>query len=146
MFKKRNEIQFYFRKIRFLLLISFSGKNCKMTFFIVHQCIHIFNLQVLLTLFRVCVENHFYCGTCYTCKEGRGDICAKMDQQDIFYFLIGVSGQSLIVVELRILHCKEIFQRSFDSYKTFIWCIVPTRQACSATNWATTRRAGVPCP
>ncbi|XP_023330135.1 uncharacterized protein LOC111702613 [Eurytemora carolleeae] len=29
---------------------------------------------------RVCVENHFYCGTCYTCKEGRGDICAKMDQ------------------------------------------------------------------
>ena len=35
---------------------------------------------LLLTLFRVCVENHFYCGTCYTCQEGRGDICAKMDQ------------------------------------------------------------------
>jgi len=29
---------------------------------------------------RVAVENHFFCEACYTCKEGRGDICAKMDQ------------------------------------------------------------------
>jgi len=29
---------------------------------------------------KVAVENHFYCGTCYTCKDGRGDICARMDQ------------------------------------------------------------------
>jgi len=29
---------------------------------------------------RVAVENHFYCGQCYTCDEGRGDICSKMDQ------------------------------------------------------------------
>jgi len=29
---------------------------------------------------RVAVENHFYCGACYTCDEGRGDICSKMDQ------------------------------------------------------------------
>jgi len=29
---------------------------------------------------KVAVENHFYCGDCYTCEEGRGDICAKMDQ------------------------------------------------------------------
>lgn len=29
---------------------------------------------------RVAVENHFYCGSCYTCQENRGDICAKMDQ------------------------------------------------------------------
>ena len=26
------------------------------------------------------MENHFYCGECYTCQEGRGDICARMDQ------------------------------------------------------------------
>ena len=29
---------------------------------------------------RVGVENHFYCGSCYTCDEGRGDICASMSQ------------------------------------------------------------------
>lgn len=29
---------------------------------------------------RVAVENHFYCGQCYQCKEGRGDICQRMDQ------------------------------------------------------------------
>ena len=29
---------------------------------------------------RVAVENHFYCGACYTCDEGRGDICSRMDQ------------------------------------------------------------------
>ncbi|XP_068216406.1 L-threonine 3-dehydrogenase-like [Palaemon carinicauda] len=29
---------------------------------------------------RVAVENHFYCGLCYLCKENRGDICMKMDQ------------------------------------------------------------------
>jgi len=29
---------------------------------------------------RVAVENHFYCGDCYTCEAGRGDICSKMDQ------------------------------------------------------------------
>jgi len=28
----------------------------------------------------VAVENHFYCGDCYTCGEGRGDICSRMDQ------------------------------------------------------------------
>nr|XP_053631594.1 LOW QUALITY PROTEIN: L-threonine 3-dehydrogenase-like [Cherax quadricarinatus] len=29
---------------------------------------------------RVAVENHFYCGTCYQCKDGRGDICQRMRQ------------------------------------------------------------------
>ena len=29
---------------------------------------------------RVAVENHFFCGNCYTCAEGRGDICANMSQ------------------------------------------------------------------
>jgi len=29
---------------------------------------------------KVAVENHFYCGKCYTCRDGRGDICARMDQ------------------------------------------------------------------
>jgi len=29
---------------------------------------------------RVGVENHFYCGDCYTCAENRGDICSKMNQ------------------------------------------------------------------
>ncbi|XP_069976558.1 L-threonine 3-dehydrogenase isoform X2 [Penaeus vannamei] len=29
---------------------------------------------------RVAVENHFYCGSCYLCKEARGDICQRMDQ------------------------------------------------------------------
>jgi len=29
---------------------------------------------------RVAVENHFYCGECYTCDEQRGDICSRMDQ------------------------------------------------------------------
>ncbi|XP_042859715.1 L-threonine 3-dehydrogenase-like [Penaeus japonicus] len=29
---------------------------------------------------RVAVENHFYCGSCYQCKEARGDICQRMDQ------------------------------------------------------------------
>jgi len=29
---------------------------------------------------RVAVENHFYCGECYTCQDKRGDICARMDQ------------------------------------------------------------------
>jgi len=29
---------------------------------------------------RVAVENHFYCGSCYTCSDGRGDICASMNQ------------------------------------------------------------------
>ena len=29
---------------------------------------------------RVGVENHFYCGSCYTCEEGRGDICSVMSQ------------------------------------------------------------------
>jgi len=29
---------------------------------------------------RIAIENHFFCEKCYTCKEGRGDICAKMDQ------------------------------------------------------------------
>jgi len=29
---------------------------------------------------RVGVENHFYCGSCYTCDEDRGDICSKMSQ------------------------------------------------------------------
>merc|ERR1711981_257043 len=29
---------------------------------------------------RVAIENHFFCENCYTCEEGRGDICAKMDQ------------------------------------------------------------------
>lgn len=29
---------------------------------------------------RVAVENHFYCGDCYTCYQGRGDICSQMNQ------------------------------------------------------------------
>ncbi|XP_066977577.1 L-threonine 3-dehydrogenase-like isoform X2 [Macrobrachium rosenbergii] len=29
---------------------------------------------------RVAVENHFYCGSCYLCKEKRGDICMRMNQ------------------------------------------------------------------
>ena len=29
---------------------------------------------------RVGVENHFYCGDCYTCAEDRGDICSRLDQ------------------------------------------------------------------
>jgi len=29
---------------------------------------------------KVAVENHFYCGDCYTCREERGDICAQMNQ------------------------------------------------------------------
>jgi len=29
---------------------------------------------------RVAIENHFFCEDCYTCEEGRGDICSKMDQ------------------------------------------------------------------
>ncbi|XP_042231037.1 L-threonine 3-dehydrogenase-like [Homarus americanus] len=29
---------------------------------------------------RVAVENHYYCGTCYQCKEGRGDICQRLSQ------------------------------------------------------------------
>jgi len=29
---------------------------------------------------RVAVENHFYCGDCYTCEDKRGDICSKMNQ------------------------------------------------------------------
>lgn len=29
---------------------------------------------------RVCVENHFYCGNCFQCDVGRGDICANMSQ------------------------------------------------------------------
>jgi len=29
---------------------------------------------------RIAVENHFYCGDCFQCKESRGDICSKMSQ------------------------------------------------------------------
>jgi len=29
---------------------------------------------------RVAVENHFYCESCYTCEDGRGDICSRMNQ------------------------------------------------------------------
>nr|XP_018669010.1 uncharacterized protein LOC100180278 [Ciona intestinalis] len=29
---------------------------------------------------RIAVENHFYCGECFQCKEGRGDICNIMNQ------------------------------------------------------------------
>nr|XP_045584901.1 L-threonine 3-dehydrogenase-like [Procambarus clarkii] len=29
---------------------------------------------------RVAVENHYYCGSCYQCQEGRGDICQRMSQ------------------------------------------------------------------
>jgi len=29
---------------------------------------------------RVGVENHFFCSSCYTCGEDRGDICATMNQ------------------------------------------------------------------
>ena len=31
-------------------------------------------------IFRVGVENHFFCGDCYTCAEERGDICSRMSQ------------------------------------------------------------------
>ena len=29
---------------------------------------------------RVGVENHFFCGSCYCCKDKRGDICQDMGQ------------------------------------------------------------------
>jgi len=29
---------------------------------------------------RIAIENHFYCEDCYSCKRGRGDICASMSQ------------------------------------------------------------------
>ncbi|CAL4161977.1 unnamed protein product, partial [Meganyctiphanes norvegica] len=29
---------------------------------------------------RVAVENHYYCGDCFQCKDGRGDICQRMAQ------------------------------------------------------------------
>lgn len=29
---------------------------------------------------RIAVENHFYCGDCFQCKESRGDICSNMSQ------------------------------------------------------------------
>ena len=29
---------------------------------------------------RIAVENHFFCGDCYQCDHGRGDICQNMGQ------------------------------------------------------------------
>jgi len=29
---------------------------------------------------RIAIENHFYCGNCYSCDRKRGDICKKMNQ------------------------------------------------------------------
>jgi len=29
---------------------------------------------------RLAIENHFFCEDCYSCENGRGDICAKMNQ------------------------------------------------------------------
>ncbi|XP_076822977.1 L-threonine 3-dehydrogenase-like isoform X1 [Clavelina lepadiformis] len=29
---------------------------------------------------RIAVENHFFCGKCFQCKEDRGDICASLNQ------------------------------------------------------------------
>lgn len=29
---------------------------------------------------RIAIENHFYCGDCYSCERKRGDICRNMNQ------------------------------------------------------------------
>lgn len=38
------------------------------------------NVKQLVVGDRVCVENHFYCGSCFQCDEDRGDICADLSQ------------------------------------------------------------------